>query len=182
MSTDNVLTLRDMRIGNVRLDAFTAARPEVRDIMCRGVGPIKTPDNETFANYVRKALVDELRMANKYAHASLVVITGNLDVIDFDSMAGRWTMALTMRSSNGWWVQASEQYQFTSSFYGETGCNQTAQAFMPAVQDLLAKVIRSPQFPKMFPPPPAPPPAPPPPAVVPAPPPTPDSVPTSPSS
>ena len=174
-STDNVLTMRDMRIGNVRVGAFTATQPEVREIMCRGAGPIKTPDNETFADYVRKALVDELRLANKYAQGSPVVITGNLDVIDFDSMSGKWTVGLTLQSSNGWWVRELEEYRFTPSMRGEIGCSQTAQALMPAVQDLLGKVIRSPKFPKMFPPPPAPPAATPPaetpPPLVPAPPP-----------
>jgi hypothetical protein len=162
VSTDNVLTMRDMPIGSAQLGAFTATEAGVTSIMCRGVGPIKTPDNETFADYVRKSMYDELRMATKYAPSSPVVITGNLDLINFDSMGGEWTMGLTLKSSNGWWVQEQEHYRFTSSFYGETGCNQTAQAFLPAVQDLLAKAIRSPKFPKMFP-------APPPPAVAPAP-------------
>jgi hypothetical protein len=30
--------------------------------------------------------------------------------------------------------------------YGETACNQTAQALMPAVQNLVGKVVRDPAF------------------------------------
>ena len=43
-------------------------------------------------------------------------------------------------------MTVSEDYEYTSSFYGETACNQTAQAFMPAVQNLVGKVVRSPEF------------------------------------
>jgi hypothetical protein len=40
----------------------------------------------------------------------------------------------------------TEDYSYTSSFYGETACNQTAQAFMPAIQNLVGKIVRSPDF------------------------------------
>lgn len=43
-------------------------------------------------------------------------------------------------------MSVSENYAYTSSFYGETACNQTAQAFMPAVQNLVGKIVRSPEF------------------------------------
>ena len=139
--------------------------------MCRGAGPITVPDKGTFSSYVRKALVDELRMANKYNPTAPVVINGNLDSIDFSSTEGRWTVGVTIQSSNKFWVRESVQYKYDTSFFAESACSATGQAFMPAVQDLLAKVIRSPQFTKMFPPAaPPPPPAPPPPTAAPAPP------------
>ena len=135
-----------------------------------GAGPITVPDNGTFANYVRKALLDELRMANKYNPTAPVVINGNLDFVDFSSTEGRWTVGVTIQSSNKFWVRESVQHRYETSFFAESACSATGQAFMPAVQDLLEKVIRSSQFTKMFPP--APPPlAPaPPPAAAPSPP------------
>jgi hypothetical protein len=33
-----------------------------------------------------------------------------------------------------------------SSYFGETACNQTAQALMPAVQDLIGKLVHAPEF------------------------------------
>jgi hypothetical protein len=114
--------------------------------MCRGVGPIKTPDGEPFAEYVRKALLDELKISNSYSPSSLVTIAGNLDEIDFSSNTGSWKLALTVKASNGKSMSVSENYSYTTSFYGETACNQTAQAFMPAVQNLVGKIVRSPEF------------------------------------
>ncbi|MFT5104263.1 MAG: hypothetical protein ACI86C_001927, partial [Candidatus Latescibacterota bacterium] len=43
-------------------------------------------------------------------------------------------------------LSTSENYSYTTSFYGETACNQTAQALMPAVQNIIGKVVRSSEF------------------------------------
>jgi hypothetical protein len=114
--------------------------------MCRGVGPIKTPDNETFAEFIRKALLDELRMANVFSVTAPVTLTGNLNSIDFSSMNGTWNLSLTVNSSNGKSMFVSESYPYTSSYSGETACNQTAQALMPAVQNLVGQIVRSTEF------------------------------------
>lgn len=146
ISTDNVVALRSLVGKTVNVGAFSASTPGQAEIMCRGVGPIKTPDGEPFAEFVRKAMLDELKIANTYSSSAPVTITGNLDAIDFSSNGGNWNLALTVRSSNGKSMSVSESYGYTSSFSGETACNQTAQAFMPAVQDLVGKVVRSPKF------------------------------------
>lgn len=146
ISTDNVVALRSLNGKTVNVGAFSASTPGQKEIMCRGVGPIKTPDGEPFAEFVRKAMLDELRIANIYSSSAPVTLTGNLDSIDFSSNSGNWNLALTIRSSNGRSMSVSESYAYTSSFYGETACNQTAQAFMPAVQNLVGKIVRSPDF------------------------------------
>lgn len=146
ISADNVVALRSLNGKTINIGAFSASTPGQTEIMCRGVGPIKTPDGEPFADFVRKALLDEMRIANAYSSSAPVTITGNLDAIDFSSNSGNWNLALTVRSSNGKSMSVSENYSYTSSFYGETACNQTAQAFMPAVQNLVGKIVRSPEF------------------------------------
>lgn len=146
ISTDNVVALRLLNGKTVNVGVFSASTPGQTEIMCRGVGPIKTPDGETFTDFVRKALLDELRIANAYSSSAPVTITGNLDAVDFSSSSGNWNLALTVRSSNGKSMSVLESYSYTSSYYGETACNQTAQAFMPAVQNLVGKVVRSPEF------------------------------------
>lgn len=99
--------------------------------------PLKTPDGETFEEFVRKALVDELKIAELYAAAAPVVLTGRLDAIDFQSGAdATWRIKVTL----------AEEYGYMSSYYGETACNQTAHALMPAVQNVVSKVVRHPDF------------------------------------
>lgn len=146
ISADNVVALRSLNGKTINIGAFSASVPGQKEIMCRGVGPIKTPDGEPFAEFVRKALLDELKLANSYSPSAPMTITGNLDAVDFSSNSGNWNLALTVKASNGKSMSVSENYAYTSSFYGETACNQTAQAFMPAVQNLVGKVVRSPEF------------------------------------
>lgn len=143
IAPDNVVALRSLNGKLVNVGAFSATTPGQKEISCRGVGPIKTPDGELFSEFVRKALLDELRIANAFAASAPVTLTGNLDSIDFSSNSGNWNLSLTVRSSNGKSITVAENYAYTSNFYGETACNQTAQAFMPAVQNLVGKVVRS---------------------------------------
>lgn len=150
VSTDNVVALRALNGNTVNVGAFEATEPGKSEIMCRGVGPIKTPDGEPYSEFIRKAFLDELRMANVYSPNAPVTLTGHLDTVDFSSASGQWNLAMTINSSNGKSLSVSENYAFTTSFYGETACNQTAQAFMPAVQNLVGKVVRSPEFPVLL--------------------------------
>jgi hypothetical protein len=81
ISADNVRTLREYRGQTVNVGAFTAAESET-EIMCRGVGPIKTPDGESFELFVRKAFIDELTIAEVFSPNAPITLTGRLDGID----------------------------------------------------------------------------------------------------
>ena len=151
ISADNVRTLRTFKGQALNVGAFSAAIPDQTEIMCRGVGPTKTPDGETFEQFVRKAFVDELTIAEIYSPDAPTTIVGRLDAIDFSSGVGAtWNIALTVTSSNGQSISVTEEYGYTSSYYGETACNQTAQALMPAVQNVVGKVVRHPNFPTLL--------------------------------
>ncbi|MFT6472176.1 MAG: hypothetical protein ACJAZ4_002657 [Neptuniibacter pectenicola] len=150
ISVDNVTALKEINGTKLDVGEFTASKPGQTEIMCRGVGPIKTPDGQTFENFIKKALVDELKIAEAYSNSAPITLTGNLDAIDFSSNSGTWNLALTVNSSNGNSLSASENYSYTTSFYGETACNQTAQALMPAVQNLIGKVVQNNEFRKLI--------------------------------
>ncbi|SIT34857.1 conserved exported hypothetical protein [Paraburkholderia ribeironis] len=152
ISADNVVALKS--IGHeISVGAFTQAQVPNQspgEIMCRAVAPIKTPDGEPFAAFIRNALISELKLAGVYADTAPISLSGHLDSIDFSTVKGAWDIQLTITSSNGKSMTQAVHYSFTSSYYGETACNQAAQAFMPSVQDLLAKVVRSPDFPSLL--------------------------------
>lgn len=141
ISADNVVALKNYRSNEVGVGSFTASKPGQTSIMCRGVGPIKTPDGETFESFVRKALISEMKIAEAYSNEGKVTLSGNLDKIDFNSNSGNWDLSLTVSSSNGESLTISDQYKYSTSFYGETACNQTAQALMPAVQNVITKLV-----------------------------------------
>lgn len=164
ISTDNAIALRSLNGKTLNVGAFSATTPGQKELKCRGFRAIKTQQYEPFSEFIRIALLQELKIANSYSPSSPVTITGNLDAIDFSSIgegevfninpavswsstkSGSWNLALTVRSSNGKSMSVSEVYAYTSSLDPEAACNQTAQALMPAVQDLIGKIVSSPDF------------------------------------
>ncbi|MEO9946556.1 MAG: hypothetical protein ABJH28_13965 [Paraglaciecola sp.] len=149
VSVDNISSIKSMANSKINVGDFNAVGESKTSIMCRGVGPIKTPDGNSFEGFIRKAFIDELKMAEAFDADAPVTLTGTLDSIDFSSASGSWDIAMTVNSSNGKSLTVSESYSFTSSFYGETACNQTAQALMPAVQNLIGKIVQNENFLKL---------------------------------
>ena len=129
---------------------FTATESGRTEIACRAVGPISTPDHEPFEEFVRKAFITELTLAEAYAAAAPITLTGTLDYIDFASgiyfTEASWDLVVTLRSSNGTHLSAREKYIFKASYMAESGCLNTAQALMPAVQNLVKKLGQHPDF------------------------------------
>ena len=146
VTPDNVTALRTVGSQRVSVGAFGATKPGQTAIGCRGVGPIKAPDGSTFEEYIRKAFIDEFRVADMLADPAPVTLTGNLDKIDFSSTGGKWNIDLTLTSSNGRTLSINEVYDYETSFVGEKACALTAQAFTPAVQSLIGKIFRRPEF------------------------------------
>lgn len=146
ISAGNVVALKSYDAAEVGIGDFTATEPGKTSVMCRAVGPIPTPDGETFESYIRNALISEMQIAEIYSEQSDVVLTGNLNQILPSSMSGTWDISLTVNSSNGKSFTVDESFKFKTSFYGETACNQTAQALMPAVQNVITQVVTHPEF------------------------------------
>ncbi len=155
LSAENITGLRKLG-ATVNVGRFTATTPAQTEIRCRASGPVRTPDGRPFEDYIRRALVDELKVAEMLSDSAPVTLTGNLDKIDFNSMAGDWTMHLTATSSNGRSLSVSSKYGFSTGplFYlggggtaaAERACAETAQAFAPAVQVLIGKLVHHPEF------------------------------------
>lgn len=157
LSADNVLALK--KVGQkVNVGAFSASPPGRVEIGCRGKGPVKTPDERPFEDYIRRALIDELKVAEVLSDSAPVTITGDLGRIDFNSMKGEWMLDMTFASSNGRSLVLPLVYSyktgpaFTLSQLGsqaaadERACAETAQAFPVAVQVLIGRLVHHPDF------------------------------------
>jgi len=121
------------------------------DNSCRAVGPISLPNNLTYQAYFKKAFEDELKIAGAYAYKDpKIILSGRINKLEMSSSKGLtrgyWSINLTVTSSNGQSLTSSEYYEFESGFDGFTACKNTADGFMPAVQNLIGKIIRDPQF------------------------------------
>ena len=100
---------------------------------------------------VQKAFEDELKVAGAFAQASpRVTLTGHIPRLEFSSSraltGGSWTIDLVLTSSNGNRMTVAEYYEFQSGFIATEACRQTAEAYSRALQNLIGKTVRSPEF------------------------------------
>jgi hypothetical protein len=152
ISADNNVALKEIGVGHINVGDFQG--PAKFDNFCRGAGPIAPPDKMSFHAYVQKALADELKVAGLYDDKTpKVTLTGKVNALEFSSSrgltGGSWNISLTLTSSNGQSMSMKEYYEFESGFVADTACKQTAEAFMPTVQNLISKIVRSPEFKKL---------------------------------
>src|SRR5262245_57356140 len=145
LSAENVLSLKKIP-RKVSVAGFTAATPGRFEIACRGRGYVRTPDDRPFEDYIRRALVEELKIAEVLSDSAAPSLTGNLTKLDFNSMTGEWVMDMVVTSSNGRSLTLSSVYEYspgprfsftTPGTQEERACAQTAQAFPVAVQVLI---------------------------------------------
>ena len=149
ISADNNVALKAINAGNINVGPFKG--PVNFDNSCRAAGPISPPDNMSFEAYIQKALADELKVAGKFDDkAPKITLSGELEQLGFSSTrgltGGSWDIGLRVKSSNGKSMSATEHYEFNSGWVADTACKQTAEAYLPAVQDLIGKLIKSPEF------------------------------------
>jgi hypothetical protein len=153
VSGDNNVAIRALGVSGVGVGDFTG--PDRFDPNCRLLGALQVADDLGHTQYIRKAFEEEFKIAGIHALAApRVVLTGRVTHMEFSSTRelnrGEWTIQLTLASSNGMTMDAAETYQFESGFIATTACKQTAEAFAPAVQNLVGKFVRSPEFAKML--------------------------------
>lgn len=149
ISADTNVALKNLPVGNINVGSFKGLA--TFDNNCRAAGPIAPPDNMSFEAYIQKALADELKVAGKFDDKTpKVTLNGVLERLEFSSArgltGGSWDIGLRVSSSNGKSTYASEHYEFNSGFVADTACKQTAEAYLPAVQNLIGKLVRSPEF------------------------------------
>jgi len=149
INADTNVALKSIGATNIGVGNFSG--PADFDTACRAVGPLAPPDGMTHTEYLKKAFEDELKVAGAFGAASpRIILSGVVNNMSFSSTrgltGGSWDINLTLSSSNGKKLSASEHYEFESGFVGFTACKQTAEAYMPAVQNLIKKIVRLPEF------------------------------------
>lgn len=149
ISADTNVALKSIGVGGINVGTFQG--PATFDNSCRAAGPISPPDDLSFEGYIQKALADELKVAGLFDEKSpKVTLNGIVDRLAFSSSSGltrgSWNIGLRVNSSNGRSAYVTEHYEFNSGFAADTACKQTAEAYFPAVQNLIGKLVRSAEF------------------------------------
>ena len=149
VSGDNNIAVKALGVSGLAAGEFTG--PPTFDANCRALGPVEVTDGITHTQYIRKAFEEEFKIAGIFAESSpRITLMGTVTRLEFSSTraitGGSWDIDLTLTSSNGSVMKAAERYEFSSGFGAATACKQTAEAFTPAVQNLVGKIFRSAEF------------------------------------
>jgi HAMP domain-containing protein len=147
-SFDNINHLQSLKKANqtISLGNFTATVPNQRSIACRAEGMETLPNNQTYEQYIQNALQNELSSVGLLSNKSRVVLNGNLDKVDFDSVNGRWIIQMTFNSNVNDAFTVSSTAGFDTSFIADMACEEVAKSFAPAVQTFLDKLYADPNF------------------------------------
>ena len=149
-STGNVIAIQETLESQgkkVTVGTVTMAPGIEESPTCRLMGPIKVAPGKSPAQYIKDAFIEELFMAKAYAPTSESVINAKIDNIKFSSISpARWDITMSVNSSNSSGYTVSINYGFDTSWDAYSACKNVADAFGPAVQALLGKVVTHPQF------------------------------------
>lgn len=149
ISADNNQTIKALNSTGIAVGSFAA--PADFNPNCRALGPLVVADGISHTEYIRKAFEDELKVAGAFADKQpRVTLTGKVKQLEFSSSrgltGGSWTIDLDLTSSNGKVLSVKEYYEFNSGFVANEACRNTAEAYSRAVQNLVGRAVRSPDF------------------------------------
>ncbi len=117
-----------------------------KELTCRSTAIIQAPNNWTYADVIRYALIDEFIQANRFDLQSPVTISAHLNRIDFETEKGSWIIQITFFSSNGKSFTFEEKTNFNSIPIDEAVCTQTVFNYKSALQNFIKSLINSPDF------------------------------------
>lgn len=151
VSVKNVTAIKAINAPPVAVAPFESSNPGLSSISCRAAGPVRTSDKTSFEAYIQKAFVDELQLAGHYDAQSPIVIHGVLREVDFNSNigAGKWIFSLAVSSNKSPGFTVETKHGFSTNWVADKACQQVAQEFGPAVQQLISEVISNPSFPAL---------------------------------
>jgi len=136
----------------IGVGAFRSTPDDLRGVACLSKS-IEPPDNANFAFYIRTSLISELAAAGRYSKTGSLTLTGIVEKaklefvkkVGFGAQGGRWTLELTVNSSNGAsvTVEASRTYH---TGWAPIRCHIAAEALMPTVQKLMYELFTDSKF------------------------------------
>ncbi len=152
-STSNVITLQNsLKQANtkVNLGAFSLANGVEEELMCRLMGPVKVAPGKSLTTFIKEAFQEELFLAQAYDTNAPVTIDGRIEKLSFSSVSpANWEISMRVSSNKSAGYSVSMKYNYETSFDAWSACRNVADAFSPAVQELLRQVVSNPQFPHL---------------------------------
>ena len=149
-STANIISIQqslEAQGKKVRLGDVSTAEGVEESPNCRLFGPVVVAPGKTLAQYIKDAFQEELFMARVYSPKASTEIKAKIREISFSSVTpAYWKISMDVSSNYSSGYSVSTKYHFGTSWVAGAACKNVADAFGPAVQDLLKQVVQNPGF------------------------------------
>ena len=133
---------KKVSVGNINLAPGVEESP-----LCRLMGPVKVAPGKSLSQYIKDAFQEELFMAHVYDPKASTVIDGRIEALRFSSISpASWEITMSVKSNTSAGYTVSVNYHFNTSWDAYSACKNVANAFGPAVQELLKQVVTHAQF------------------------------------
>ena len=149
-STENLIAIQQTLQAQgkkVRIGKIEPANGVEEHLMCRLVGEVKVAPGKTLSEYIKDAFEEELFKAQVYDPKASTIINGKITAISFSSVSpANWIIEMEVSSNYSPGYTVSVKYIYNTSWLAPNACQNVADSFGPAVQELLKKVVNHPQF------------------------------------
>ncbi len=151
VSRDSLSYLHQAGARPVAVGAFDGRSLRDPFLLCLELAEVRDSDEFDYAGFVREALIAELRTAGLHTDDPAgTVLTGRIEWIEVDRPTpwdGRWTIQLTLASSNGATLSARERMKFEAGgMIGPSTCRAANRTLPVVVRQLLERMITSVEF------------------------------------
>jgi hypothetical protein len=148
VSTDNVIAIQGaLKDKKVNLGDITLVAGVSEHVGCRLAGDVVVAPGKTPHEYIKEALKDELFAAQVYQPGAPITLEGQIDGFGFSSVSpAHWLIKMRLRSNVSEGYEVEVDYTFDTSFSAYSACKNVADAFGPAVSQLIHKAVTNPKF------------------------------------
>ena len=150
-STENIMAFQSAlgaSDAKVQLADFSMSEGVDESLTCRALGALEVAPGKSPKEFIEGAMRDELFAAGVYDQAGGKMINGEITELKFSSLGtGSWNIGLKLTSdTNPQGVSVNTEYTFKTSYSALKACQNVIDAFTPAVQETISKVIADPGF------------------------------------
>ena len=149
-STSNIIAMQTTyqpKGVKINLGEFATASGVEENLVCRLMGPVNVAPGKKLSTYIKEAIQEEMFAAQIYSPTSPNIVTGSIEKLAFSSVSpANWEISLRLASSGATGYSVSTKYNFDTSFDAISACKNVADAFAPAVQELIKQAVAHPEF------------------------------------
>jgi hypothetical protein len=116
------------------------------DMYCGMIGPVSLPRGEAVSEYIKNALVTELRNANVYDSSATFKVNVEMMPVKFSIYDGKWYLQGQIYLPDGESYPVAASYPFQIHLTGEFTCQLAAIAFANVVKNLVYETVSNKKF------------------------------------